>query len=142
MIKKLKANFTRHGSPCQFVSDNGPQLVAAELHKFIRDWDVKRIPTYPHNSKANGKVEAVVKSARRLLRKTAKGGEDFYLGFLSERNIPSQGFGNSPVQRPINGETRTLRPTTGNLLEPRNLNTSHEREKLRDEQKKASLFLQ
>lgn len=99
MIKKLKANFRRLGSPCQFVSDNGPQLVAAEFQKLIRDWDMKHIPTYPHNSKANGKVEAAVKSAKRLLHKTAKGG----LGFLAVRNIPSQGFGSSPVQRPING---------------------------------------
>ena len=60
---------------------------------------MKHIPTYPHNSKANGKVEAAVKSAKRLLHKTAKGG----LGFLAVRNIPSQGFGSSPVQRPING---------------------------------------
>lgn len=99
VIKKLKANFRRLGSLCQFVSDNGPQLVAAEFQKLIRDWDIKHLPTYLHNSKANGKVEAAVKSAKRLLRKTAKGG----LGFLAERNIPSQGFGSSPVQRPING---------------------------------------
>ena len=33
VIKKLKANFRRLGSLCQFVSDNGPQLVAAEFQK-------------------------------------------------------------------------------------------------------------
>ena len=136
VIKKLRAHFARHGSPCQLVSDNGPHLVAAEFQKFTSAWDIKHIPTSPQNSEANGKVEAAVKSAKRLLHKTAKGGDDFYLGFLAERNIPSQGFGSSPVQRLINGVTRTLRPTTGNLLEPRHLNTSQEREKLRDVQKK------
>lgn len=31
MIKKLMAHFSRHSSPCQLVSDNGPQFVAAEF---------------------------------------------------------------------------------------------------------------
>ena len=43
----------------------------------------------PYSSKANGKVEAVVKSAKKLLRKTAKSGNDFHLGLLAERNTPS-----------------------------------------------------
>ena len=36
----------------------------------------------------------------------------------------------------MNRRTRTLLPTTGPLLEPRPLNTSHEREKLKDVKKK------
>ena len=36
----------------------------------------------------------------------------------------------------MNRRTRTLLPTTGNLLEPRTLNTSHERETLREVQKR------
>ena len=75
------------------------------------------------------KVEVAVKSAKLLLLKNTKGGDDFHLGFVAERNIPSQGIGSSPVQRLINRRTRTLLPTTGNLLEPRNLNTGHERER-------------
>ena len=59
-----------------------------------------------------------------------------YLGFLAEHNIPSQGIGSSLIQRLMNRRTRTLLPTTGNLLEPRNLNISHERDKLRDVQKR------
>lgn len=46
--------------------------------------------TSPYNSKVNGKVEAAVKSAKTLLRKTAKGGDDFHLGLLAVRNTPSQ----------------------------------------------------
>lgn len=33
LIKKLKAHFSRHRSPCQLVSDSGPQFVAAEFLK-------------------------------------------------------------------------------------------------------------
>ena len=47
-----------------------------------KKWDIKHTPTSPFNSKANGKVEAAVKSDKRPHNKTAKGGDDFYLGFL------------------------------------------------------------
>ena len=118
VIKKLKSHFAIHGSPCQLAGDNGPQFVAAEYRKFTRPWDIEPTPTSPYNSKANGWVEAAVKSAKRLLRKTTKGIES------------------SLVQRLMDRRARTLLPTTSNLLEPRNLNTSHEREKLRDAQKR------
>ena len=81
-----------------------------------------------------------MKSAKKLLRKTAKGGSNFYVGLLAKRNIPSQGIGSSPVQRLMNRRTRTLLPTTGSLLEPRTLSSSHEREKLKDVQKKKARY--
>ena len=77
--------------------------------------------TSPYNSKANGQVEAAVKSAKKLLRKTAKGGNDFYLRLLVIRNTQSQGIGSSPAQRHMNRRTRTLLPTTSTLLESRPL---------------------
>ena len=80
VVRKLKAHFARHGSPCQLVSDNGPQFVAAEFQKLTKEWDIEHRVTSPYNSKANGKVEAAVKSAKKLLRRTAKGGNDFYFG--------------------------------------------------------------
>ena len=82
VVKKLKAHFDRHGSPCLLISDNGPQLIATEFQEFTRVWDIEHRPTSPYNSKANGKVEAAVKSAKRLLHKTAKAGDDLYLGYL------------------------------------------------------------
>ena len=54
VIKKLKAHFARHGSPCQLVSDNGRQFIAAEFQEFTRAWDTKHTPTSPYTSKANG----------------------------------------------------------------------------------------
>ena len=131
MVRKLKANFAIYGGPYQLVSGNGPQSVAAEFQKLTKEWDIKHLVSSPYNSKANGKVEAAVKSAKRMLRNTAKGGDDFHLGHLAERNTPSQGIGSSPVQRLMNRRTRTLLPTTGTLLEPRPLNTNHERERER-----------
>ena len=64
MVRKLKAHFARHGSPCQLVSDNGPQFVAAEFQNLTKEWDIEHRVTSPYNSKANSKVEAAVKSAK------------------------------------------------------------------------------
>ena len=71
VVKKLKAHFAKHGSPCQLISDNCPQFVTAEFREFRRVWDIEHIPTSPYNSKSNGRVEAAVKSAKHVLRKTA-----------------------------------------------------------------------
>ena len=40
----------------------------------------------------------------------------------------------------MNRRTRTLLPTTGSLLEPRTLSSSHEREKLKDVQKRQARY--
>ena len=66
VVKKLKAHFAIHGSPCQLVSDNGAQFTAAEFKRMTKTWDIEHSVTSPYNSKANGKVEAAVKSAKRL----------------------------------------------------------------------------
>ena len=139
VIRKLKAHFARYGSPCELVSDNGSQFVSIEFQKFVRDWDIEHFTISPHNSKANGKVEAAVKSAKQLLRKTTKGGEDQYLALLAHRNTPTQGVGTSPAQRLMNRRTRTSLPTTSTLLEPRS-GCNSEREKLIDGQRRQALY--
>ena len=80
--KDYLVTFARCGSLCQLVSDNGPQFVAAEFQKMTKAWDIEHRVTSPYNSKANGKVEAAIKFAKRLLHKTAKAGDDFHLGLL------------------------------------------------------------
>ena len=71
VVWKLKTHFAGYGSPCQLVSDNGPQFVAAEFQKLTKEWNIEHMVTSPYNSKANGQVEAAVKSAKKLLRNTA-----------------------------------------------------------------------
>ena len=64
VVRELKAHFAGYGSPCQLVSDNGPQFVAVEFQKLTKEWDIEHMVTSHYNSKANGKVEAAVKSAK------------------------------------------------------------------------------
>ena len=91
MVRKLKAHFARHGSPCQLVSDNGPQFVAAEFQKLTKEWDIEHRVTSPYNSKANGKVEAAVKSAKKnssveLLKVAMTSTWDYWLSAISHLN--------------------------------------------------------
>ena len=96
--------------------------------------------TSPYSSNLNGPVEVAVESAKKLLLKTAKDGDDFPLELLAIRNAPSQSIGSSPTQRLMNRRTRTLLPTNSTLLEPRSLSTNQEREKLKDVQKRQARY--
>lgn len=140
VIKKLKAHFARYGIPKQLVSDNGPQYVSSEFRKFTTGWGITHTTTSPHHSKGNGKVESAVKIAKRMLRKTAKSGEDQYLALLNIRNTPSQGLDSSPAQRLMGRRTRTLLPTTKSLLEPRNPLNAYETEQLLLNQKRQAKY--
>lgn len=103
-------------------------------------WGIEHTTASPHNSKANGKVESAVKVAKRMLRKTAKSGEDQYLALLNIRNAPTQGVDSSPAQRLMGRRTRTLLPTTKSLLEPRNPLNPHEMEQLQLNQKRQAKY--
>ena len=115
-------------------------LLLLNFEKLTKEWDIEHMATSPYNSKANGKVEAVVKSAKKLLRKTAKGGENSHLGLLAERNTPSQGIGSSPSRRLMNWRTRTLLLTTSTLLEPTSLSNGQGREKLKHVQTRQARY--
>lgn len=140
LIKKLKAHFARYGIPSHLVTDNGPQYTSAEFQTFTRDWGITHTTTSPHHSKANGKVESAVKSAKRMLRKTSKSGEDQYLALLNLRNVPSQGVETSPAQRLMGRRTRTLLSVTRSLLEPKGPPTKSETEQLELNQQRQAKY--
>ena len=116
---KLKSHFARYGCPDQVVSDNGPQFTAEEFAEFAKDWDFEHTPSSPGNSKANGKVESAVQTAKALLRKGLDAKEEPYLAILDYRNTPTEGMDTSPAQRLMNRRTKTILPTTQALLQPR-----------------------
>jgi transposase InsO family protein len=115
---KLKNHFARYGCPDRVISDNGPQFAAEEFATFAGAWDFEHRTSSPGNSKANGKAESAVKTAKMLIRKALEARTDPYLAILDYRNTPTQGMESSPVQRLMNRRTRTLIPTTATLLQP------------------------
>ena len=119
VIKKLKNHFARYGSPTQVISDNGPQYTSDAFADFAKAWDFEHLCSSPGNSQANGKAESAVKTAKRILTKTNKAGTDPYIALLDHRNTPTQGLKSSPAQRLMNRRTRTLLPTSAELLKPK-----------------------
>ena len=90
-----------------------------EFKRFAREWDFEHVTSSPHHQNANGKAEAVVKMAKRTMRKGKEGNGDIYKAFLELRNTPSQGIESSPAQRLLGRRTRAFVQTTANLLRPR-----------------------
>jgi len=81
-------------------------------------------PLYP---KSNSKAENAVKAAKQLLKKAKKGKADAYLALLALRNTPTQGLDTSPAQRLTSHRTKTLLPTTANLLRPQVTEDQHQK---------------
>ena len=136
IVHKLKSHFTRHGIPDSIVSDNGPQFVSDEFNNFCRKWDIEHYTCSPYNSRANGKAESVVKTAKRLLRKSMESKSDPYLALLDHRNTPSQGLITSPAQRLMSRRTKTLFPTALELLKPALIDVRHTKRDMKLSQEK------
>ena len=116
VIRKLKAQFVRHGIPETCVSDNSSQFISDEFKEFSRHWSFTHVTSSPTYPQSNGKVEAAVKSAKSVMKKSRKAKTDPYLALLEYRNMPSQGMENSPVVQLMSRRTRTQVPTLPRLL--------------------------
>lgn len=63
-------------------------------------------------------VERAVQEAKKLLRKYAYGGVEYYTALLEWRNTPRDDYLKSPVHRLMGRQTRTLLPVPPSHLEP------------------------
>ena len=101
------------------MSDNGPPFNSYEFQQFATNYDVEHVTSSPHYPQSNGKVENAIKTAKSLLKKSKAARSDIYLALLEWRNTPSEGLQSSPAQRMFGRRTRTLIPTTSELLKPK-----------------------
>jgi transposase InsO family protein len=119
VIRKLKSHFARYGIPDIVISDNGPQFTSKEFQEFAASWEFKHTTTSPYHSRANGKAESAVKTAKRLIQKAKLSKQDIHLALLDHRNTPTQGFSTSPAQRLMSRITRTRIPILEHKLKPK-----------------------
>ena len=101
------------------MSDNGPPFNSYEFQQFASNYDMVHVTSSPHYPQSNGKVENAIKTAKSLLKKSKAARSDIYLALLEWRNTPSEGLQSSPAQRMFGRQTRTLIPTTTELLKPK-----------------------
>ena len=87
------------GVPVQLRTDRGPQFTSRDFSDFLRRWGVCHEVSSPYYLQSNSHAEAVVKSVKHLVMKTAHSDtltKDFDHGLLELRNTPRQD-GCSPV---------------------------------------------
>ena len=109
VISKLKAHFSRNGSPKVLVSDCGPQYTSKEFNDFTSRWGISHIMSAPGHHKANGKAESAVKTIKTMMKRCLQENEDQYEALLELRNTPRQD-GYSPAELVFKNEPRTLLP--------------------------------
>ena len=119
VIRKLKAHLARYGIPDQFVSGNGQPFVSDKFREFSNAYGFDHVTSSPNYPESNGKVENAVKTAKSLLDKAVKSQRDPYLALLDWRNTPTDDLNSSPVQRLFGRRTKTLLPTSNQLLKPK-----------------------
>ena len=99
----LRAYFSRWGAPEEISTDGGTNLASEEMEDFFKKWGVRIRLSSAHYPQSNGRAEAAVKSAKRLMREnTSRGGalesDKMALAVLQYLNTPLRDINRSPAQ--------------------------------------------
>ena len=99
----LRQYFARWGVPESISTDGGTNLTSDEVSRFLESWSVAMRTSSAHFPQSNGRAEAAVKSAKRLLRNnTTSGGslnnDRFPKALLQYLNTPLKEGNKSPAQ--------------------------------------------
>ena len=122
VINHMKAIFARHGTPCELMSDNGPQFASQEFKSFAKEWDFLHTTSSPHYPQSNGLAENAVKIVKNLMRKTQHSRQDFYRALQVYRSSPLE-CGKSPAELLYNRRLRSNLPMVDSLLDSQQIDT-------------------
>lgn len=70
----LRHFFARWGAPEQLSTDGGTNLSSEEMVEFLQNWGVKARLSSAQYPQSNGRAEAAVKTAKRIIKTNAGGG--------------------------------------------------------------------
>ena len=101
IVTALKSIFARHGVPDELFSDNGTQLISAEMRDFATTWEFRHTTSSPEFPQSNGQAERAIQTVKNLLKKAQESCRDPYIALLEYRNTPLDGVGYSPAQLPM-----------------------------------------
>ena len=82
-------------------TDGGPQFLSYEFRKFAKPWEFAHSVSAPNHSRSDGKAEAAVKIAKRLLKRSQD---------TSHTRVAAVDLGTSPCQRLFGRRTRSVVP--------------------------------
>ena len=114
VINALKAIFSRHGIPSEFVSDNGPQFDSREMKEFASKYNFIHTTSSPHYPQSNGLAERTVKTVKKLIADSP----DPHLALLSYRSTPLPWCELSPAELLMGRRLQTDVPQTKTQLIP------------------------
>ncbi|KAF0307558.1 Transposon Ty3-I Gag-Pol polyprotein [Amphibalanus amphitrite] len=103
LMSAMREIFCQVGVPQWIMSDGGPQFASKAFQDFLCRWGVEHRRSSPHYPQSNGRAEAAVKAAKKLIRccwddcRNQLDEERWTRGILQHRNTPGRG-GRSPAQ--------------------------------------------
>lgn len=109
VIDNMASIFSRHGIPVKVHSDGGSQFASREFAEFAERYDFAHVVSSPRFPRSNGLAEKGVQVVKRLIKKCAHSGEDFWLALLTYRASPLENEA-SPAELLMNRRLRTLIP--------------------------------
>lgn len=126
-IETLQVLFAAHGLPEEIVSDNGPQFIAMEFHRFCLQQGIKHIKSAPYHPATNGAVERCVQTVKQALRHHRFQGRDGTLKTLLSnflfryRCTPHSTTGRTPselfLKRQIRNRFSLIKPNFNKTME-------------------------
>ena len=103
LITVLRQSFCHTAIPDILWSDGGPQFTCKKFKDFSQQWGFSHKTSTPHYPQSNGKIEATVKSMKKIIRSSWNGrfldDDKFCRALLQYRNTPSRKDGTSPAQK-------------------------------------------
>ena len=121
LIKTLRNLFAQMGVPEELATDGGTSFTSYETQQFLKQWGIRHRLSAAHYAQSNGRAEAAVKTAKRLLcNNTERGGmidtEGVAKALLQYRNTPLLGIGHSPAQMLFGRTLKDALPTSPEKL--------------------------
>ena len=116
LIRECSALFSAYGAPEIFSTDGGPQFKSHEFQMFLADWGVQHRLSSAYYPQSNGRAEAAVKTAKRILTEYVKKDEPMdrkriAQAVLQHRNTPLPHLNLSPAQLLFHRKLRDKIPT-------------------------------
>ena len=145
VIKACEKNFIRHGIPLRARGDNATNFENKLMLELGKKWGFYFVTSASKHQRGNGKAEATVKIAKRLVKKSFLTSENLWYMLLHWRNTPNK-IGSSPAKRiflrrkrnSITSTIRNLQPKIVEELEQR-IEKNRNRTRFHYEQKSRQL---